>query len=323
MSQASVVGLSTDRQVVTLFLASIVTGAARAFSQPSMYAMMPRLIDRAELPRVSARMTSVMQSARISGPAAGGYLLHFFGMAASAGLVCLFLIAAFAFAWAIRTQIEPSNAPASESKMREFFSGAAFVFRHPILLPALSLDMISVLFGGVTGLLPVFAQDILNVGADGLGALKAASAVGAALTSLWFSRKGIREGAGRMLLGAVTGFGVCMLVFGWSRNFYLSLAVLGMSGAFDSISVIVRSTAVQLASPDALRGRISAVNSIFIGSSNEIGEFESGVAARYMGVVPSVIFGGAVCILTVFAAGIFFPALRKLDLGKLEASHHV
>ncbi len=124
-----------------------------------------------------------------------------------------------------------------------------------------------------------------------------------------------------MLLGAVTGFGVCVLVFGVSRDFYLSLAMLGLSGAFDSISVIIRSTAVQLASPDALRGRISAVNSIFIGSSNEIGEFESGVAAGYMGVVPSVIFGGSVCIATVLTAAIFFPALRRLDLGKLEASH--
>ncbi len=167
MSQFPAFNLSPDRQVVALFFASMVTGAARAFSQPSMYAIMPRLIDRPQLHLVSARMTTVMQFARISGPAAGGYFLKWFGMAPSAALVCVILVAAFAFVWAIRTRIEPSSTvDASTSKFSEFFSGAAFVFRHPILLPALSLDMISVLFGGVTGLLPVFAQDILNVGAD-------------------------------------------------------------------------------------------------------------------------------------------------------------
>jgi hypothetical protein len=200
----------------------------------------------------------------------------------------------------------------------ELLSGAKFVFKHPILLPALSLDMISVLFGGVTALLPIFANDILMVGPKGLGALRAAPAVGATLMSLYLARHNIGGRAGRWLFSAVAGFGVSILIFGLSRNFFLSMVALGLSGVFDSVSVVIRSSAVQLCSPDHMRGRISAVNSIFIGSSNELGEFESGIAAKILGTVPAVYFGGLMCLLTVMITAYLSPSLRLLDLQKLQ-----
>jgi hypothetical protein len=218
----------------------------------------------------------------------------------------------------IRAKIPPPDSKGRHASIRdELLSGGRFVFKHPILLPALTLDMISVLFGGVTALLPIFANDILNVGPRGLGALRAAPAVGAALMGIYLSkRKTMRTGG--WLFSAVAGFGICILAFGLSRNFYLSLFVLAMSGLFDSISMVIRSAAVQLSSPNHMRGKISAVNSIFIGSSNEIGELESGIAARLLGTVPAVYFGGIVCLLTVGVTALLSPALRKLDLEKLE-----
>jgi hypothetical protein len=219
----------------------------------------------------------------------------------------------------IQADPKPLVADSRSPFKEEFFSGAKFVFGHPILLPALSLDMISVMFGGVTALLPIFAADILMVGPKGLGILRAGPAIGAAVMSLALTRMHLRERAGIWLFVAVTGFGISILIFGLSQNFVISLFALAMSGAFDSVSMVIRSAAVQLSSPDAMRGRISAVNSIFIGSSNEIGEFESGVAARIFGVVPAVILGGAICLVTVAAIAFFCPALRKMDLDKLTA----
>jgi MFS family permease len=178
--------------------------------------------------------------------------------------------------------------------------------------------MISVMFGGVTALLPIFAEDILAVGPKGLGILRAAPAVGATLMSFYQSRATYRGGRkGKTFLAAVGGFGLCILVFGLSRNFYLSIFALLMSGVFDSVSMVTRSSAVQLFSPDHMRGKISAVNSIFIGSSNEIGELESGIAAKLIGTVPAVYLGGMVCLLTVAAAAYLSPALRQLDLEEL------
>jgi MFS family permease len=182
------------------------------------------------------------------------------------------------------------------------------------------MDMISVFFGDMVALLPIFAAEILFVGPKGLGVLRAAPAVGAAITGYLMTRISLREKAGHMLLLAVTGFGVCILIFAASHNFYLSLLALAVGGAFDSISMVIRGAAVQLVSPDDMRGRISAVNSIFIGSSNELGQFESGIAAKLLGTVPSVVFGGMVCLLTVGATAVLCPALREMDLDELEAN---
>lgn len=311
--------LALPAQVAMLYSASFLTGLARSFSQPAIFASVPRLVERNQLLKATATMSSAMQMARIAGPAFGGLVFGFFGVIASSSIVCLLLIGAAASMLLIKTNLSPpSTLHRHASVTAELLSGAKFVFGHPILLPALSLDMISVLFGGVTALLPIFAQDILFVGPKGLGALRAAPAVGATLMSFYLARSQLRGSAGRWLFSAVGGFGVCILVFGLSQNFWLSLAALGISGAFDSVSMVIRSSAVQLSSPDHMRGKISAVNSIFIGSSNEIGELESGIAAKILGTVPAVYFGGIVCILTVGLVAWLSPSLRNMDLQKLS-----
>jgi len=319
VSQLPQMDLDVHAQVVVLFAASFLTGTARAFSQPALYAVVPRIVPREYLPRTSAWMTSAMQVARIAGPAVGGLLFGWTGMAITSGVVCVFLVGS---ALSVNLIQASPPAPAAVSVHRspreEFFSGLRFVFRHPILLPALSLDMISVLFGGVTALLPIFAAEILMTGPKGLGALRAAPAIGAAITSILLVRRAIHGRAGDLLFGSVAGFGVCILIFGVSRNFWVSLIALALSGAFDSVSMVIRTSAVQLSSPDHMRGKISAVNSIFIGSSNELGEFESGIAARFLGTVPSVVFGGLLCLATVAGVAFLSPQLRRMDLRNLE-----
>jgi MFS family permease len=234
-------------------------------------------------------------------------------------VICVLLVAAIVSMGLIEANPEAPPIVTKKNVKAELFSGVSFVFRHPILLPALTLDMISVFFGDMVALLPIFAAEILFVGPKGLGVLRAAPAFGAAIASYLLTRVNLREKAGPFLMTAVAGFGVCILVFALSRNFYLSLVVLALSGAFDSVSMVIRGAAVQLVSPDHMRGRISAVNSIFIGSSNELGQFESGLAAKLLGTVPSVVFGGIVCLLTVGVTSVLSPTLRKMSLDELEA----
>jgi MFS family permease len=311
--------LSLFMQAALLYSASILTGVARAFSQPSIFASVPRIVGRENLLRATALMSSAMQVARIGGPAFGGLVFGFFGAIAASGLVCLFLLFAVASMAVMKLVLPPPSSLHQHASIKdELLSGGRFVFNHPVLFPALTLDMISVMFGGVTALLPIFAEDILAVGPKGLGILRAAPAIGATLMSFYQSRATYRGGRkGKTFLAAVGGFGLCILVFGLSRNFYLSIFALLMSGVFDSVSMVTRSSAVQLFSPDHMRGKISAVNSIFIGSSNEIGELESGIAAKLIGTVPAVYFGGLVCLVTVAAAAYLSPALRRLDLEKI------
>lgn len=320
LSQYPTTRMSVLGQIIALYISSFLTGTARSFSQPAIFATVPRIVPRNELPKASAWMSSSMQIARIAGPAVGGVIFGWLGVMISAGIVCAILILSLLAVFLIRTTL---NAPAKSlqktSFKNELFLGASFVFRHPILFPALTLDMVSVLFGGVTALLPIYAAEILMIGPKGLGVLRAAPAIGAAIISFWLIRFNLRHRAGSWLFLAVAGFGVCVLIFGLSKNFYLSLIALGLSGAFDSVSMVIRTSAVQLVSPDSLRGRISAVNSIFIGSSNEIGEFESGVAAKLFGPVNAVIIGGVMCLLTVVVMARFFPILRKLNLDELHA----
>ena len=319
LSQSPWLALSTSNQVLALYASSFTSGVARGFAQPAMYAVVPRLMPRDDLGRASAWLGLAMQIASVLGPAVGGLVFGWFDAFTAAALPCLFLIPATVL-WTLISVRIPAPAQSVKKPIgQELMSGAAFVFRHPILLPALSLDMLSVLFGGVEALLPIFASDILGVGARGLGVLRAAPALGAAVTGLILTRLDFRARAGSYLFTAVFGFGICILVFGLSRNYWLSLVALGLSGAFDGVSAIIRSTAVQLVSPDHMRGRISAINSIFIGSSNELGEFESGVAAHFFGTVPAVIFGGIACLMTVTVVAFRSKALRGLHLGELES----
>lgn len=306
-------------QVLALYVASFLTGAARGFSQPAMYAIVPRLMARAEISKASAWLSSMMQLASVFGPAVGGMMFAWQGSTVASVLPVLCLMTSLSVLALIRVVVEPPARLVSGQSIRdELFSGAAFVWKHPILLPALSLDMISVLFGGVTALLPIYAADVLQIGSMGLGFLRAGPAVGAMITSVLLLYFDMRAQAGRWLFSAVSGFGVCILVFGVSRNYALSFAALTFSGAFDGISVVIRSSAVQLVSPDNMRGKISAINAIFIGSSNELGEFESGVAARFLGTVPAVVFGGVTCLLTVAVLAVRSKELRGLDLKRLE-----
>lgn len=305
-------------QAGLLYLAAFITGTARAFSGPAIFAAVPRMIERRFLMKSTAMMSAAMQTARIAGPAAGGIIFGFYGAIVSSVFVCSFLIAASFAMVLIKVKILPTNRMEKITIKQELLSGARFVFAHPILFPALTLDMISVLFGGVTALLPIFAKEILFIGPKGLGLLRAAPAVGAAIMGIYLARYSDRFRTGKSFLSAVFGFGLCILIFGLSKNYFLSFLALVFSGAFDSVSMVIRSVAVQLISPDNMRGKISAVNSIFIGSSNEIGEFESGIAAKLLGPVPAVYFGGMICLVTVALVTYFSPMLRSLDLKKLE-----
>jgi MFS family permease len=296
-----------------LFFSAFLSGVARSFSQPSIYAIVPRIVPREHLSQASAWMAAWLQLARISGPALGGVLFAFVGITGAGVAVCLALVAAIGASLTPSGEnFTPAPRKADTSRMKELFVGAVFVFKHPILLPALSLDMISVLFGGVTALLPIYAAEILFVGPQGLGALRAAPALGAAVMGYALTSLDIRRLAGPWLISAVIGFGISTLVFSISDSFWLSLSALALSGAFDSISVIIRGAIMQLYVPDDMRGRVSSINTIFIGSSNEIGAFESGVAARFLGLAPSVVFGGLATLTVVLIAQWKAKALKSM-----------
>lgn len=311
--------LSVFTQAAMLYSASFLTGLARSFSQPAIFASVPRLVPRKQLLHATALSSSTMQIARVGGPAMGGIAFGFAGPVFSSSVVCTLLVLAVLSMLLIQKDIPaPTELHKHKSVGEELFSGLRFVLGHPLLLPAMSLDMISVFFGGVTALLPIFADEILHIGPQGLGTLRAAPALGAAMISIYLSKFHWQARTGKWFLSSVLGFGVCILVFALSRSYVLSLVALFMSGAFDSISMIIRSTLVQLSSPDHMRGKISAVNSIFVGSSNEIGEVESGVAAKFLGASGAAVLGGTMCLFTVAVVAYLFPHLRKMDLNNFE-----
>ncbi|PIP93581.1 MAG: MFS transporter [Bdellovibrio sp. CG11_big_fil_rev_8_21_14_0_20_39_38] len=322
LSQFYLSDLGTMGQVYALYASSFLTGVARSFSQPSMFSAVPRIIPRHQIPISSAWMSSAVQTGRIVGPALGGIMFGFAGLKMTALAICLLLVSSIiAMSLISVLKMEPQKRDPSTIQVKDhFLSGAKFVFRHPLLLPALSLDMFSVLFGGVVALLPIYCKEILLVGPKGLGLLRAAPSIGAISMSLFLTRWRYQHKAGSYLLKAVTGFGLCILVFSVSQNFILSFVALALSGAFDSVSMVVRTSIVQMFSPDDMRGRISSVNSMFIGSSNEIGEFESGVTAKLMGVVPAAVFGSVMCLVTVGIVAVLSPTLRKMNLAEVAAS---
>lgn len=320
VSQLPAFAVAPTTQIKLLFLSSFLTGCARAFSQPSMYSLVPKLIPRALLPKSSAWMSSAMQTARMSGPAAGGILFGFLGVSGTATIVSICLLTTSIVLYSMKFTGAANTPVPGKSIKEDLLSGLKFVLNHKLLFPAMTLDMVSVLFGGVTALLPIFAAEVLLTGPQGLGVLRAAPALGAFVMSAWLISADIKKNAGTKLFWSVAFFGVSILCFAVSKNYVFSLGALIASGMFDSVSMVIRTSAVQLSSPDHMRGRISAVNSIFIGSSNEIGEFESGLTAKYMGAVPAAIFGGIMCLLSVGTISVLSPGLRRLDLEKLEAA---
>ena len=290
----------------------VLFGVARAVAGPSFSSLLPQLVREDRLPKAIALSSSVFQIAVIGGPALGG-AIYLAGPAAAYGLcTALALIAALSAASIAR----PLPAPVETSKQsafERFTAGIVYVRTRPIILGAISLDLFAVLLGGATALLPVYAHAILHTGPAGLGALRSAVAIGAFVMGLYLGRVSLNRRAGPVMFAAVAIFGLGTIVFGLSSNFLLSFAALATMGAADMISVFVRSTLIQLATPDAMRGRVNAVNMLFIGASNELGEFESGVTAALFGTVPAVVIGGLGTLAVVGAWMWMFPALRRVD----------
>lgn len=293
------------------------TGIARAFIAPSYSTLFAIILPREEYARASGIGSAVFQSGLVLGPAIGGLLVGFVSKTAAYSLATLLCLGAAAAMWSLRIK-EPPAAIDSPPVFNSIKDGLRFVFSNQIVFGALSLDMFAVLFGGAVSMLPAFIQDIYHYGPEGLGILRAAPAVGAIFTGLWLTRHPLNKHAGRWLFGAVAGFGLCIIGFGLSTFFWISAALLLISGVCDGVSVVMRTTILQLATPDTMRGRVSAINGIFIGSSNELGAFESGMTARLMGLVPSVIFGGVMTLAVVTATAKLAPKLLKLELDQLK-----
>ena len=304
-----------------IYLAIGLSGFARAFLSPVYNTLLVRLVERKDYARATGVGTSIFQFAQIAGPAIGGGLLALGDLTWAYGVtfICAF-IAMFALQWIPKHATNPVKSQTQHS-LASVFSGISeglkFVFSHPILLAALALDMFAVLFGGAMALLPAFVKTVLHSGPETLGLLRAAPACGAILMGIYLTRHPINRHAGRILLSVVVGFGLAMIVFALSQSLWLSLTALFVSGLFDSVSVVLRSTILQLTTPDEMRGRVSAINGIFIGSSNELGAFESGVTARLMGLVPSVVFGGLMTLVVVAVVSYSVPKLRRLHIGDL------
>lgn len=302
--------LSAGKHVWPIYLIVGVFGAARAFWSPAMQAMLPGLVPRSELASTVALYTMMYQTAAAAGPLLGG-VLYLIGAPVVYGACLLLFTLTLLLVRFIDADTRPSAPPETGSAQR-FLEGLRFVRRNELVLGALSLDLFAVLFGGAVALLPIFARDLLHTGPVGLGLLRAAPAIGAGLAALALALRPLRAHAGRALLGGVAVFGACMIVFGLSRSVPLSFLALLVSGSGDMVSVYVRGILVPLATPDPLRGRVSAVNSMFIGASNELGEFESGLTASAFGAVPSVVVGGALTLVVAGSWALLFPALRRL-----------
>lgn len=314
-------GSLAGRRVWPIYGVILASGIARSFLQPARQALGAEQVPRELYPNAVAWRSSIWQFAAVVGPALGGLLYGFGGPALAYGVdLALVVIALAALTTLKRPTLPPDAAPSAamnEISIAESLGvGIRFVRSQPVLLGALTLDLFSVFFGGATALLPVFAADILHVGPEGLGVLRAAPSVGAVLMSLVLAHRPPIRRSGVTLLLNVALFGLAMIGFGLSRHFLLSTVLLAVGGAVDMVSVVIRSTLLQVSTPRSLFGRVSSVNQIFIGSSNEIGAFESGVAARLLGTVPSVVFGGLATLLVVGVTAWRVPELRRL--GRLD-----
>ncbi len=306
--------LSNTTKVYTIYSVVFITGISRGFYMPAAQALLGQIVKRDLYAYAVSWNASVWQIGAITGPAIGGFIYGFFGVNITYAVIISFISIAILFLFLVKGKGLPVNTVKNLSVLDKLTSGIKFVFNKKIVLGSMTLDLFAVLFGGATALLPVFASDILDVGPKGLGILRAAPSVGAVLVALYLTKRPPLKRTGEVLFACVAAFGICMIVFALSANFYLSVAALALSGGFDSVSVIVRQTILQIFTPDEMKGRVAAVNSIFIGSSNEIGAFESGFAAKLLGVVPSVVFGGIMTIVVVISAMFIFPDLKKMEL---------
>jgi MFS family permease len=289
---------------------SVLLGSVRAFQMTAQQALTPLLVPGALLQRAMAFSAAGMQAAIVGGPALGGLLFLAGADKVYATCVVLSAIGSALVFWLRYEHVPPPHEPVS---LRTLLAGVNFIWQRPVVLGAISLDLFAVLLGGAVALLPIFARDILHVGPEGLGVLRAAPAAGALIVSIALSRWPLRRRVGRTLFLAVGLFGLCMVVFGLSTSFLLSLLALAISGGADMVGVVVRQTLVQIETPNAMRGRVGAVNSVFIGASNQLGEFESGATAALLGPVGSVVVGGIGTLVVALAWLRLFPSLARRD----------
>ncbi|MDE2262027.1 MAG: MFS transporter [Gammaproteobacteria bacterium] len=304
--------LTHQTSVWPLYAVILLYGTARGFSGPASRSLLPFLVPPQKLPRSLAWGSSVTQLAIIAGPALGGFAYALGPAIAYGGALLASLVSAGGMPFLKGRRLEPDGA-ARASRLERVREGIEFVRSRPVVFGAISLDLFAVLLGGAASLLPVYARDILHAGPTGLGLLRSAPAAGAAVTALYIARRPVERGVGRAMFASVVVFGIGTIVFGVSRSFGLSLAALAVTGAADQISVYIRSALVQFATPDAMRGRVSAVNTLFISASNELGGFESGVTAALIGTVPAVVLGGVGTLVVVAVWMRIFPPLRTVD----------
>jgi len=305
LAAISLMHLAHEAMILTLVF---VIGVAKAFEFPALQSMLPALVPSAILPRAMAANASAGQTAMIMGPAVGGLLYVAGPGTVYAVCAALYLIAVVLMAHLRYEQAQPKREPAT---LKTLFAGVHFIRHRPDVLGVISLDLFAVLLGGATALLPIFAKDILHTGPWGLGLLRAAPAVGALLMSLWLARHNMERRVGPIMFASVAGFGVATLVFAVSKALWLSLIALFALGAFDMVSMVIRGALVQLDTPDDMRGRVSAVNAIFINTSNQLGEFESGLLAAWCGAVNATLIGGIGTLVVVGLWMTMFPTLRR------------
>ncbi|KFC58239.1 MFS transporter [Flavobacterium gilvum] len=313
-------GWSTNMVLYSIYFLVFLGGLVRAFLGPTIFSLLALIVPKKAYPNAATWSSSVWQIGSVVGPAVAGFSITWIGVHWS--MCAIFTCSILALLTLTQIATKPIlNPKIGEPIMESLKEGVKFVFTNKSILGALTLDMVAVLFGGAVALLPIFAQDILKVGPEGFGILRAAPAVGALLTMFISTHLPFYKNAGIKLLAAIFGFGICVIVFGLSTWFWLSVFALFMSGVTDGFSVVIRQTILQLKTPDHMRGRVSAVNSIFVGSSNELGAFESGLTAKLMGTVSAVVFGGSMTLLVVIFTGISLPGFRKLDLQKDLEEH--
>lgn len=298
--------------VYPIYAALLLNGGVRAFNAPASQAFLPLLVPQQHFPSAVAWSASIFQTATIVGPMIGGLL---YGLTGTPGPV--YACAAIAYLGSLffvsRIQTEAAERRPIAASLATGLEGLKYIWRNKLIFSAISLDLFAVLLGGAVALLPVYAREILNVGATGLGILRSAPGIGAVIMALIVAHWPLQRRAGITMLGCVFAFGIFTIVFGLSRNLALSLSMLVLIGASDMVSVIIRHTMIQLGTPDEMRGRVSAVNMVFIGASNEVGQFESGVTAQWFGVVPAVALGGLGTVIIVIAWNWLFPEMRRVE----------
>ena len=311
---------STNTVLWSIYILVFFGGFLRSFFGPTIFSLIALIVPKKVYPNAATWSSSTWQIASVSGPAFAGFSIHWIGVHWS--LCIVFVLVLFSLVLLFKIPRKPIlNPKIGEPIFQSLKEGVQFVYKTKAILGAITLDMVSVLFGGAVALLPVFAQDILKVGPEGFGALRAAPAIGAFLTMLITAYIPISKNAGMKLLAAIFGFGICIIVFGLSSVFWISIVALFFSGVTDGVSMVIRQTILQLKTPDHMRGRVASVNSMFVGSSNELGAFESGLTAKLMGTVTAVVFGGTMTLITVVTTGIVSPSFRALDLTKDLEEH--